>query len=50
MRKRGKLEIRWLDKAEEDLRPMKIKRWRRKALDRTERVVTLNETWVLISC
>jgi hypothetical protein len=35
-RRRGKPRKRWLDDIEGDLRKMKVKRWRRKTLDRTE--------------
>jgi hypothetical protein len=35
-RRRRKPRKRWLDDVEADLRKMKVKRWRRKAMDRTE--------------
>ncbi|KAJ9575634.1 hypothetical protein L9F63_007495 [Diploptera punctata] len=35
-RKFGRQKLRWLDKVEEDLRQLKVKRWRQKASNREE--------------
>jgi hypothetical protein len=35
-RRREKPRKRWLDDVEDDLRKMEVKRWRKKAMDRTE--------------
>ena len=40
-RKVGRPRIRWLDKIEENFLQMRIKRWRQKSLDRTERAAVL---------
>ena len=39
--------LRWLEKVEEDLREMKVKRWRRKAVDREEWASVTNEVKAL---
>ena len=46
-RKVGRQRLRWLDGAEEDLRQLKVKRWRQKALNREEWAVVIKEAKVL---
>jgi hypothetical protein len=42
-RKRGRPRIRWMDVVEVDLRNMGVKRWRTRALDRTEWASVMRE-------
>ncbi|KAJ9588133.1 hypothetical protein L9F63_018491 [Diploptera punctata] len=46
-RKGGRQKLRWLDKVEEDLRQLKMKRWRQKASNREEWAVVMKEAKVL---
>ena len=46
-RKVGRQRLRWLDGVEEDLRQLKVKRWRQKALNREEWEVVIKEAEVL---
>ena len=42
-RRRGRPRMRWLEDAEKDLREIKAKRWRQKAVDREERAFVIKE-------
>jgi len=46
-RRRGSLRMRWLEDVEKDLREMKVKRYRQKAVDREEWASTFTEAKVL---
>ena len=46
-RKVGRQRLRWLDGVEEDLRLLRVKRWRQKAMNREEWAVVLKEAKVL---
>jgi plasmid maintenance system killer protein len=46
-RKVGRPRLRWLDDAENDLRVMKVKRWRKKAQNREEWVSVIKEAKIL---
>jgi hypothetical protein len=46
-RKVGRPRLRWLDDVENDLRVIKVKRWRKKAQNREERASVVKEAKVL---
>jgi hypothetical protein len=46
-RKVGRPRLRWLNDVENDLRVMKVKRWRKKAQNREEWVSVIKEAKVL---
>jgi len=43
-RRRGRPRLRWLEDTEKDLREMKVKRWRQKAVGREEWASVVTET------
>jgi hypothetical protein len=42
-KEKGRPRLRWMDDVELDLRNMAVKRWRRRALDRTEGAAVMRE-------
>jgi len=46
-RRRGSPRMRWLEDVEKNLREMKLKRWRQKAVDGEERASTITEAKAL---
>jgi hypothetical protein len=42
-KRRGRTRLRWLEDVGKDLRELKVKRWRQKAVDREERASIIKE-------